>query len=90
MYLVGIFHSSKPKEIINPVHCRNLLELQSWLTKNYEGKDFIGNPPLTLMSIMNSLHSDIPVRLNFIGLGAYYGIIYGSKTAIHQMDIRHQ
>lgn len=82
MLIVGFIKTDRPEVLINPVMCRNEVELYNWLASFFNDENFKLDSPLTQSKVTQSLAENVPVRIAIAGYKA--AILFGKESVIMQ------
>ncbi|MEN0053552.1 MAG: hypothetical protein AAGC65_07775 [Mucilaginibacter sp.] len=81
MFIVGFIKTDRPEVLINPVQCRNEVDLYTWLASFFSDENFKLDSPLTQEVITKSLAEQVPIRIAIAGYQA--AIVFGEESVIN-------
>jgi hypothetical protein len=86
MYLTGFIHTDRPRVLIDPVSCKTVEELHTWLISFFNKNDYSLDSPITIEAIEEALKQRKPVRINIAGykVAAMFGqedVIYSATDS---------
>jgi len=80
MLLIGFIKTEEPKALINPVMCRNEIEVYTWLASFFNDQNFVLDKPITQESVNQSLNTGLPVLVPIEGYNV--SILFGEDEVI--------
>jgi len=80
MLLIGFIKTDEPRALINPVMCRNEIEVYTWLSSFFNDENFRLDKPITQKSVNESLSGGVPVLVPISGYKV--AIMFGEDGVI--------
>jgi hypothetical protein len=67
MYITGFIQTDRPRVLIDPVSCRTVEELHTWLIGFFNKNDYSLDNPISKEAVEAALKQGKPVRINIAG-----------------------
>jgi hypothetical protein len=81
MYIAGFIQTDRPRVLIDPVNCRTVEELHTWLTTFFNKNDYSLDNPISKEAVEGALKQGKPVRINIAGYKV--AVMFGPQDVIY-------
>ncbi|QJD98520.1 hypothetical protein HH214_21425 (plasmid) [Mucilaginibacter robiniae] len=80
MLIVGFIKTDRPEVLINPVVCKNEVEVYTWLASFFNDENFRLDSPLTQLKVNQALEEKVLIQIAIAGHDV--AIVFGEQNVI--------